>query len=144
MSSAGFQLVAGRIPGERIATEVLTSASSTFTAETQIHTVTAALVSGRTYSVTMITGILSTVAGDNVDTRIREDNTSGTILQQVRKDLLATNITECIVLYAEYTAVATGNKTFVGTAARQAGTGNLSRNSGVNTPSYLFVEYVSG
>jgi hypothetical protein len=145
MSTAGFQLVAGRIPGERLATSVETTISASFTTtETVIHTVTAALVTGRTYAVHLHTRILSDVNGDNVDVRIREDNVSGTTLQLIRRDLLSTAIPETLYLYAEYTAVATGNKTFVGTGDRTTGSGNLTRNLDPAVPGYLFVEYISG
>ena len=129
-------------PGQRIATSTETTVSAGFTAETIINTVTAELVSGRTYSIGLFTGITSTVAGDNAEYRIREDSVAGTQLQVIRKDLLATNITEVLFLYAQYTAVATGSKTFVGTGFRQAGTGTLTRNSSTTSPSYMYVEYV--
>jgi hypothetical protein len=129
-------------PGQRIATTTETTISAGFTAETIINTVTAALVSGRTYAIGLFTGITSTVAGDNAEFRIREDNVAGTQLQVIRKDLLATNITEVVFLYAQYTAVATGSKTFVGTGFRQAGTGTLTRNTSPTAPAYMYVEYV--
>jgi len=131
-------------PGQRIATTTETTISAGFTTETIINTVTAELVSGRTYAIGLFTGIVSTIAGDNAEYRIREDSVAGTQLQVIRRDLLATNITEVVFLYAQYTAVATGSKTFVGTGFRQAGTGTLTRNSSATSPSYMYVEYVGG
>lgn len=130
------------LSGQRIATTTETTISAGFTAETIINTVTAALISGRTYAIGLFTGITSTVAGDNAEFRIRENNVAGTQLQVVRKDLLATNITEVVFLYAQYTAVATGDKTFVGTGFRQAGTGTLTRNTSPTAPAYMYVEYL--
>lgn len=146
MTSAGQQLVAGRIPGERIATTVYDTDSSNFTtSETEIASVTASLVSGRTYRVRMVTRIGTSVANDIGTPRIREDNTSGT---EMTVDYLALpNAGTAGNWYsaeAEYTAVSTGNKTFVGTCLRGGGTGNLRREAASTRPTYIYVDYIRG
>lgn len=147
MSSAGQLLEAGRIPGERIATDIEVADSSTFTAETVIMSVTAPLVDGRTYGVWALFRLKSSVDNDDVTGRIRQDSVSGGTLQEdgmeLSHDLQGTR-GQGMVLYGEYTASATANKTFVLTGERAAGTGNISMEASANKPSYLFVEYVSG
>lgn len=145
MSSAGFQLVAGRIPGERIATATETSDSSGFTAETSIATVTAALVTGRTYRVRVVTKIVSTVAADTAIVRVRENDASGNILTHALMETTSTSgFGWPIVQEAEYTAVSSADKTFAVTAARNSGTGNVRREASSNGPTYLYVDYIRG
>lgn len=142
-STAGFQLLAGRIPGERIATSTRTSNSSSFTAETQTDTVTAPLVSGRTYRVRVVLAPSSSVSGDVDLVRMREDNSSGTLLQFGRV-YIGSATGYSAMLEAQYTAVATGDKTFVVTGARSSGTGNITHAAGATQPTYLYVDYISG
>lgn len=129
----------------RIATTTRTTTSSTFTTtETSINTVTAALENGKTYAVRWVTEGRSTVAADTAKFRIREDSVSGTILQAVNTAMPVVSTDFQAVLEVEYTAVATGNKTFAGTCVRNSGTGNVSVSASANEPHYLYVEYVSG
>lgn len=146
MSTAGFQLVAGRIPGERIATNVATSDTSTFTTtETVIDSVTAALVSGRTYRIRFYAGFATTVNDSFVIAKIREDNLTGTTLMERNTALNTTSAAGIfVVTEAEYTAVSTGNKTFVTTGQRNGGTGTLHADGAATRPRYLYVEYISG
>lgn len=145
MSSAGFQLVAGRIPGERIAGTLRTSSVGTFTTtETIVDTVTAALVSGRTYGVWVFNQTQSSVAGDAVGCKIREDNVSGTILANQRQEMSDSGAGYGVAQYVEYTASATANKTFVATQVRSTGTGNITAAGSANQQANIYVEYVSG
>jgi hypothetical protein len=146
-STAGFQLVAGRIPGERIATAVRTSNSSSFTStETQTDTVTAPLVSGRTYRVTAYLLCRSTVANDTDIARLREDNLTGTTLQSIRVLIPATGAATDTLIYleAQYTAASSADKTFVATGVRGSGTGSITHTAGTSNPVYLYVDYISG
>lgn len=146
MSSAGQRLVAGRIPGEEIALTTNTSDSSTWTTtETETDSVTAPLVSGRTYKIRWSGAIVTTVAGDVDLLRIREDNTTGTALQ-TRGLYLGSTISGGIpcTLEARYTAVATADKTFVVTGIRNAGTGTHHGDGDPTRPRHTYVEYVSG
>jgi hypothetical protein len=146
LSDAGFELLAGRIPGERIATDIDTSDSSTFTStETEVQAVTAALVSGRIYRVRAYTRFNSSVATDTVLARLRQDNSTGTEMSTAAVDA-PTNVTHgaWVMLEAEYTAVASANKTFVLTGIRASGTGNCLREAAANRVSYLYVDYIRG
>lgn len=145
-SSAGFQLTAGRIPGERIATTTSTSDTATFTTtETVIDTVTAALVTGRTYQVRWAGGVASTVNDTAVLARIRDTNLVGTTLQERNVPVTTTSSSGVPVnIEAEYTAVATGNHTFVTTGLRNGGTGTLLGEGALTHPRYLYVNYLSG
>ena len=144
MAQAGETIIAGKVPGERIATTTRTVNSSSFTTtETSIDSVTASVVIGRTYRVKWVTDVASTVDGDVARVRIREDNGSGSVIQ-------LTNI-RCrngrdigFVLETEYTADATEDKTFVATCVRQDGTGTLALNAASEEPALLYVEYLYG
>ena len=147
MSSAGFQLVAGRVPNERIATTEATSDSSTFTGtEVELMSVTAALVSGRTYRLTFDGQFGSSVAGDNVAARLRRDDAStGATLRRTNVEVhIVSALGVPLVMSAEYPATATENKTFYLTASRTAGTGNCRLEGDAGNPSYLYVDYIRG
>lgn len=128
----------------RLATTIRTSNTSTFTAETSINTVTASLVSGKTYRVSWRIGGTSSVANDVIRYRLREDNLTGTQLQ-LRNAIVpvATSAWPC-QLEAEFTAASTGSKTFAGTAQRVIGTGNITCTGSAIEPAYLYVDYIRG
>lgn len=128
----------------RLATTVRTSNTSSFTAETVIDTVVATLVNGATYRVTWYVDGASTAVNDRIRFRIREDNLAGTqrALMHVTTD--AATVDFPARLECEYTAVADGAKTFVGTAIRQAGTGTIACNANANESHYLYVDYIRG
>lgn len=144
---AGQSAIAGKMPGERIATDIDVSDSATFTTtETTVQSVTADLVSGRIYGIHFYGHANSSVGTDHVVFRIREDNSTGTELQS---DVVgvdgSTTLGTKSELYAEYTAVATGSKTFVVAGIRTAAsTGNCFLEAGSNRPSYLYVDYIRG
>jgi hypothetical protein len=146
MSSAGQLLVAGRIPGERIATTVVTADSAGFTTtEVVVATVTAPLVSGRTYRLRAVPKWESDVADDRINARLREDSVTGTIMQSDNvRILVVSSLGWGGVLEVEYTATATADKTFVLTGQRAGGTGTCKLGAGATRPVYLYVEYLSG
>lgn len=132
-------------PMYRANTTIRTSVSSSVTTtETTIDSVTAPLVSGRTYRVTWDLPLTVSVATDTHFVRIRENNSTGTQLNVRRYMGPATTQSFPFRIEAEYTAVATANKTFVGTFIRSAGTGSLTSHSAADVPSYLYVDYVRG
>lgn len=145
-SSAGFQLAAGRIPGELITSSVAVSDSAGFTTtEVIVLTVTAPVVVGRTYSVWAGPTFASTVDGDVVHSQLREDNVSGTILDRTDDYIRATISTiDRTILFSLYTADATENKTFVTTGDRVTGTGTCRLEAATNRPAYMLVRYESG
>lgn len=145
MSSAGQQLLAGRIPGERIETSIATADGSDFTTtETDLMSVTAPLVSGRTYRVVFHGAIRSDTTGtETVLVRIREDSTVGNQLQTRQFELpLNSSIGFGVHVEVEFTASSTGNKTFVATGDRNAGTGTYALDANSSQPAYLYVDYI--
>lgn len=146
-SSAGQQLVAGRIPGEQIAETTATSDSSNFTTtETTVISVTAPLVDGRTYKIEADVGWQSSVSADRMRMRIREDNSSGTVLSETQLIISTTATTTPYtkMATARFTASATANKTFVVTGERLAGSGNVRMEADTTRASFLGVYYLSG
>lgn len=131
----------------RIATTTETTDSGTITStETTVISVTGALVSGRTYRVRTVVGVMSSVAADNITVRLREDSSSGTLLNYDEVDIDRTSATGNFkaVLEAEYTAGSSGNKTFVATVQQATGTGNCRMEAGTDHPSYLYIDYIRG
>jgi len=128
----------------RIATTIRTTNSSSFTSETLINSVTASLVSGATYKIRWDADVAGTVTGDLARFRIREDNVAGTQLSLKNSVIHGPGTDYPIGFEVEYTAVATGSKTFVVTCLRQTGTGTLACNANANEPSYLYVDYIRG
>jgi hypothetical protein len=131
-------------PSQRVATTVITSPSGTFTTTaTQVASVTAPLVAGSIYRVTFDGAFDTTVDGDMVRARIREDNISGNQLQaRDTGEMDAAGLVTGLRMEVEYTAVSTGNKTFVATGERDAGTGNISMSADPTFPAYMYVDYV--
>jgi len=130
-------------PTVRKATEVLTATSATFTSETVIHSVTASLVAGKVYWVTLDTQMRSTVAStDRMTCRIREDGIAGNQLQDITLYQADTLINVPFHLEGEYTATATGAKTFVATGLRLSGSGTIVRNGGASQPSFLKLDLI--
>ena len=145
MTTAGQKLVAGAVPGERIATTIRTSNSSgVTTSETSIDTVTFAAVSGRTYRITYDASVKTTVAADRFYVRIREDSSSGTLLRYNQRYLHTNSAAWPVHVEAEWTASSTGSKTIVGTIQRAAGTGTGDIEADATNPSYLYVDYIRG
>lgn len=129
-------------PGLRLATATRDTSSAAFTAETVTDTVTASLIEGRTYTVNSFTLARSTVAADRDLVRVREDSISGTLLRSFNIFIQATGADFGFYSEVLYTAVATGDKTFVLSGARASGTGNITHTAGTSNPVYLYVEFV--
>jgi hypothetical protein len=144
MPLAGETIVAGKIPGERIATTPFTSDSSSTsgTTELSVGTVVAPVVAGRVYRVRYAGEFSGSVANDDVTVKIREDLVSGTILNRNQIDNPVTNVFPYLVLEAEYTADATEDKTFHLTLVRTTGTGVFQRRAAADKPGYLYVDYI--
>lgn len=141
MPSAGEVIEAWH--GARVGTNTETSNTSTFTTtETVTDDVTVSLVNGERYLVEFNGAFQTSVAGDDVTARIREDNLAGTQLQGERRDILAGSINQYWYIRAEYTATATGSKTFVVTGVRSSGSGNIFRAGATTGPAYLTVTHI--
>jgi hypothetical protein len=146
MPTAGDTITVPTSPGARVATTEVTGDSSFQATELTVISVTAPLVSGRTYRVKFASRIGGTVAADIAAIRIREDSVTGTIMQSGRI-LISDNDAVGwgpLVLERQYTATATANKTFVGTGQRTTGSGSPRLDAGTVNPAYLYVDYISG
>jgi hypothetical protein len=144
VSSAGQQFVADRIPEEEINKSVRTTSSGTFTAETQLDSVAADLVSGRTYRITWQVHLQSSVANDLIRMFIRSTGVGGAQRQLDNMTAPVANVAFSKTISVEFTASSTASHTFAGTAQRQTGTGNISSSQSATQPAYLRVNYVSG
>jgi hypothetical protein len=90
-------------------------------------------------------GCVTTVANDIYLGRLREDSVSGTILTERNRHVGTVSASgEALELEAEFTAVATGNKTFVATGIRNGGTGTLHADATAVRNRYLYVDYIRG
>jgi len=140
------QAATGTTSGGRAATTVRTSDSSgVTTTETVIDSVTAYLISGSIYRVRWVAAVNSTVSADTAFIRIREDNLAGDQLQLERVPMALTGGSGTRYpahIEAEFTADATGNKTFVSTLIRASGSGTVNVAGASNFPVYLYVDYV--
>jgi hypothetical protein len=146
MTAAGETIVAGRIPGERVATEIITADSATFT-DTAVEraSVTAPVVAGRTYRVVFHGSWASTVAGDTLFVRLREDSTTGTQLNLSAFTIDSTTAAGWRQhLEGEYTADATEDKEFIISVNRVGGSGTCRLEAGDDHPTLFYVEYVRG
>lgn len=147
MALAGQIAYAGRIPGERIETVRITQDSPTFTSETVVGSITAPLVAGRTYAVVALARWGSDSAGDDIVARIREDDINGATINHGQGEQPGTISSlgfGAVPVYAEYTATATGLKTFVLTGQRNFGSGNCRLDASGAAPAFLLVEYIKG
>lgn len=142
MSSAGQRLVAGRIPGERIATEKLTTNSSAFSATfIDVASITASLKIDRIYKIVFDSG-LDTDTNGVVRLQMHEDTSSGTRIQ-IRDPIVDTGGTTCPGrLETEYQAVASGSKTFVVRARMESGGGSANIEANSQFPAFLYVDYI--
>lgn len=146
MPSAGFQLVAGRIPGERIATEKITSDTTFADSETQVASVTAPLVNGRTYRIRFVGRWGSDTSGDHVQARLRQDGLTGGLINFAKAEIFSTSATgaDLMIMEGEFTASSTADKTFVASGERVSGTGTCRLDAEAGGPAFLYVDYISG
>jgi hypothetical protein len=130
-------------PMSRMKTLKETTNSGTFnTTETVILTLlNVAVLNGNKYWITGIVTIASTVAGDDITVRIREDSVSGTVLQIHEDDIISTTIQRTVTIQAEFVATVNDTgKDFVVTCVRTAGTGNISRQASATQPAFMHAE----
>lgn len=155
ISQRGSLLVIGAVAGSsggaaagRAGTNIrVTDTGAVTNTETLADTVTAYLVNGATYKVRWTPAVTSTVAGDSLFMRIRDTNLVGAQLQIIRAYVGATGGSGSrwpADIEVEFTATATGNKTFAGTYVRAGGTGNVNIHSTSTSPTYFYVDYVRG
>jgi len=145
MVLAGETIIAGKVPGERIAgTKVTASSGAITTTETVVITVVAPTVVGRRYKIVADFGFAVSVVTDSFLARIREDTVAGVELQGRR--IAAPNTVSPWTGHfeTEYTADATEDKTLVLTLVRTAGTGTITMAASGTSPAFLHVDYLDG
>ncbi|MEV6348576.1 hypothetical protein [Actinoplanes sp. NPDC051851] len=131
----------------RVGQNTITANTSTFTAETLIVSVTVNVEAGKRYKISgELRPCASAVASPSAEcniVRIREDSLTGTQVQAAQVYLATASTAGFqVVLYADYTAVATGTKTFVLTSIRQAGANTHFVTAGTTAPGVITVDYL--
>lgn len=130
----------------RVGTTNLTADSSTFTTtETEVGSITVSLVTGRLYRIVAWVGWMSTVTGDAIRCRLREDTVTGTLMNSDQVNIGQGNITSGAyhtLVVAEYTAVSTGSKTFVVSGDQEAGSGTCRMEHASDRPGYITVDFI--
>lgn len=110
------------------------------TTETTTITLVASVESGKTYELSAYARISSSTAGDVVVTRIREDNSTGAQIQGGQVECSTTSTTGYSnSIRTEWTAGATGSKTFVFTVVRGGGAGNIIHRAAATAPGFLTI-----
>jgi hypothetical protein len=146
--AAGDPILASDFTGRgRIGTSLYDTDSATFTTSAlEVASVSGSLVSGRTYRIRLLIHIGSTTTDSTVTFALKEDSSVGTDIQgHVNVPVpTATAAGHYYEMATEYTAVATGSKTFSATAVRATGTGTLRREAASIRPTIFTVEYAYG
>jgi hypothetical protein len=145
---AGTLYVDGRIPGEMIGDPtIVTSDSSSFTTEVVVMTLAdRPLVAGRTYQVWCMARWGSSVSTDQIVCRLKPTDVSGTTMQ-LGQQIGSGNSSfgyGPLPLMAFWTAITTGNQTFVVTAERNGGTGSCRLDAAALTPALMWCQYAYG
>lgn len=140
----GGTATGGASPVRRIGTSIMVTDSATFTTTAvQVASITVPLVSGSVYRVTFDGSFDTTVTGDIVRARIFENSTAGTQLQaRDTGSMNAAGLVTALHMEVEFPAVTTGNKTFVVTGERDAGSGDIVRTADATFPAYMYVDHV--
>ncbi|BAL87290.1 hypothetical protein AMIS_20700 [Actinoplanes missouriensis 431] len=142
------QVLSAALLARRVNTAKLTADSATFTAETSVLTVAGVLVAGWTYAIvadvrlSISTGTFP--VNETNQLRIREDGVSGTQLNIGQYAILSNSgVGFTCRIHAEYTAVASGSKTFALTSQRNSGSANHQVRGSAAAPGFLFIELLS-
>jgi hypothetical protein len=120
------------------------SATITSTTPTSVLTLSANLISGKTYAIVFTGRPSSSVAGDFAIVRIKTVSATGTDLNHATIFLgSATGAGLELECYAEFTAASTGAVLFVATLERvTGGTGNIILRASSTGPAFLTCDYL--
>lgn len=139
---AGERIVADKLStytGEPVVRE--TNVGTFTTTRTILDTISVPVVNGRRYKIVWDGEFQSTVAGDLVRAQIHDGAaTTDTVIQLRQPYLGVANQAIPVIMQCYFTATATGNETFVATAARLSGTGNILAIANANSPTLFYVE----
>lgn len=133
------------IPWSNISTRVAvanaTADSAAFTTtESLILSASGFVVAGQRYACVARGNWGSTVTGDTIIDRIREDSVTGNVLATGQlANVNTSSVGWSDMLYGEYTAAATAAKTFVLTGVRNGGTGNCLLRAGAGRNAWISV-----
>jgi hypothetical protein len=145
LTAALLQELADLIEDSTVSAAVTADSATVTTTETTTITLVAAVEAGAVYQISSYARISSSVAGDVVTTRIREDTSVGAQIQGGQVECSTTSTTGYSnSLSTEFTAASTGNKTFVFTIVRGGGTGNIIHRAAATAPGYLTCRLKSG
>lgn len=112
----------------RVARNIETSDSAAIgLTETDVSSIAFTRTSGKRYTIVFHVKYVTTVANDRFFWRIREDSKTGTIRQEIAVREADAGMGHMQTISCEYTAGASGSKTFVLTFMRHAGTGTCTR-----------------
>lgn len=141
--SAWTLMLAGPTPGQVIGGKRYTTTAaigSITTTETTIYdTGSVSLVNGVAYELEAYVEFQNSAAND-VTLRIRDTNTSGTILAQQNAAVKGAATSSYAYLKVPYVAAATGAKTFVVTAIRATGSGTVTGRGNSASPPFAQVK----
>lgn len=129
----------------RIATGSITADSATYTTTESgaLISATGFLTAGQTYIIQAFFRVSSDTTGTEVSLmRIRADGPPAGAHLSAGSVFIPTNIGTgfSIAMYTEYTAGASGSKTFTVSGLRNAGAGNHRVRAATDTPAYLIVD----
>lgn len=111
------------------------------TTRTILDTITVPVVAGRRYRLTWDGEFQSSVAGDLVRAQIHDGAlTTDTVIQLRQVQCPIINQAFPVIMRCFFTASVTGNETFVATAARLTGTGNITAIANSQSPTLFEVE----
>ncbi len=145
LTAAILQELADLIDDSTISASVTSDSATIPTTETTTITLVVPVEQGAVYQISSYARISSSVAGDVVVTRIREDNSTGTQIQGGQVECSTTSTTGYSnSLNTEFTAATTGNKTFVFTLVRGGGSGNIIHRAASTAPGFLTCRLKSG
>lgn len=156
MVQAGSRVYASDV-NTRVGTASLTADSTATSSTTAVESgsllsVTATLVDGRDYDIWLRTavgvgsGTPATPSAEMSFVRIREDTSTGTQLAQGQIYIATASVVGfALTVYAHYTAVASGSKTFVVTCARVSGAGGVTNQlkAAASRPTWLTVDLIN-
>ena len=139
--NAGDRITADKLTRYAGEPEIREINSGSYTAETLLDTITVPVVDGRRYKIVWDSEIVSSVnATSETDrVRIREDTTTGTVLQ-TRTIALPNAVAAPARAEARFTATVTEDKTFVVTGSQLGGTGSHISGGNASAPTSLAVE----
>jgi hypothetical protein len=143
MPGAGDPINAAEINRRKGTTSGTSDITAITTTETVTDTVTVSVISGRTYHIKSYFPFTGSVVADRFLIRLREDLTSaGAQITYATADVRALTEVSVETPEADWTASATGSKSFCVTAVRSSGTGSITPKGAASQVRLLTVDLV--